>query len=57
MSQSYKDLSELLKDSTQAEAFFAQLPERIQNQAMEHRASIHTAKDLRSFAKRCAEEA
>ena len=57
MNQSYKDLSELLKDSTQAEAFFSQLPERIQNQAMEHRASIHTAKDLRSFAKQCTEDA
>ena len=56
MRQSYKDLSELLKDSTQAEAFFAQLPERIQNQAMEHRASIHTAKELRAFAKQCAED-
>ena len=53
MNQSYKNLSELLQSSTQAEAFFNQLPER---KAMDQREKLHTVKELRAFAKHCAEE-
>ena len=56
MNQSYKNLSELRQSSTQAEAFFNQLPERIQTKAMDQREKLHTVKELRAFAKHCAEE-
>lgn len=56
MTQTYRDLSELLMMSIPAEAYFSQLPERIQTKAMEHRNDIHTQGDLRAFAKRCTEE-
>ena len=56
MNRSYKNLSELLQSSTQAEAIFDQLPERIQTKAMDQREKLHTVKELRAFAKHCAEE-
>lgn len=50
MKQHYQDLSELLKNSVAAEAFFSQMPEQAQMQAMKQRSQIHTQHDLREFA-------
>lgn len=51
MKENYRDLSELLKNSIPAEAYFSQLPEHIQNKAMSHSGMIHSTKSLRSMAK------
>lgn len=50
MKQHYQDLSELLKNSVAAEAFFSQMPEQAQMQAMKQSKQIHTQHDLREFA-------
>ena len=50
MDQIYPDLSALLAHSTDAEGFWAQLPEWIQMAAAAQGASIHTSEDLRRFA-------
>lgn len=51
MKENYRDLSELLKNSVPAEAYFSQLPEHIQTKAMAHKGMIHSTKSLRSMAK------
>lgn len=51
MKEHYKDLSELLKYSTPAEAFFSQLSEDLQAKAMEHKGMIHSTHNLQAFAK------
>ena len=55
MSRSYANLSELLLHSTDAEGFFAQLPDDIQAMAMVRSRDIHTGQDLRAFARGCQE--
>lgn len=50
MEQHYTDLSELLKNSIAAEAFFSQLPEQAQMEAMKQSKHFHTQHDLREFA-------
>lgn len=56
MKQAYQNLSDLLQGSIPAEAFWAQLPEHIQQQAMAHQGQIHTVQELRAFAQRCRRE-
>ena len=51
MKENYRDLSELLKNSTAAEGFYAQLPKHIQTKAMAHKGLIHSTRSLRNMAK------
>lgn len=51
MKENYRNLSELLKNSVPAEAYFSQLPEHIQTKAMEHSGMIHSTRSLRAMAK------
>ena len=56
MKENYRNLSELLKNSVPAEAYFSQLPEHIQTKAMDHSGMIHSTKSLRAMAKVWAAE-
>lgn len=49
--ENYRNLSDLLKNSVPAEAYFSQLPEHIQTKAMEHSGMIHSTRSLRAMAK------
>lgn len=51
MKENYRNLSELLKNSTAAEGLFSQLPEHIQTKAMAHSGLIHSTRSLRNLAK------
>ena len=51
MKENYRDLSELLKASSAAEGYFAQLPKAIQEKAMAHKGLIHSTRSLRYMAK------
>lgn len=50
MEHQYQNLSDLLKNSVAAEAYFSQLPEQAQIQAMKQSNNFHTQHDLREFA-------
>lgn len=51
MKENYRDLSELLKASSAAEGYFAQLPRGVQEKAMAHKGLIHSTKSLRNMVK------
>ncbi len=56
MKQQYENLSDLLQTSVPAEAFWAQLPEWIQQRAMDHQNQICSTKELRAFVRSCQRE-
>lgn len=56
MKQQYENLSELLQSSSPAEAFWAQLPEWVQQRAVDRQNQIHSAQELRAFARSCQRE-
>lgn len=51
MKENYRNLSELLKNSVPAEAYFSQLPEHVQTKAMNHSGMIHSTRSLKAMAK------
>ena len=56
MKENYRDLSELLKNSVPADAYFSQLPEHIQTKAMAHSGMIHSTRNLRAMAETWSKE-
>lgn len=56
MKQNYENLSELLQSSSPAEAFWSQLPEWVQQRAVDHQNQIHNTQELRAFARSCQRE-
>ena len=56
MKENYRDLSELLKNSVPAEAFFSQVPENLQAKAMAHSGMIHSTRALRSMVRAWSRE-
>ena len=56
MKQQYDNLSDLLQASVPAEAFWAQLPEWIQQRAVDQQNQIHSTQELRAFVRTCQRE-
>jgi hypothetical protein len=54
--ETFQDLSQLLANSTPAEAYFSQLPEWIQQRAVSQRSSIRSQQELRDFVRQCQQE-